>query len=166
MSLGEFDKNNETLKEKRKICLIAGSFFLVILLIFFGVGCFLLVRQIQASRYKAIKAVVVDYRIVYTNDSESIEGSCTEATYLDVVEYEINGQKYLKTCDTPASRKVPPNDMGKIITIYVNPNNPDDVVFRNTTHVILTVGCLVVPALGFVAIGFVFRRAHKIKKML
>ena len=166
MAFEEFDDYDATLKERRKACLIAGSFFLVILLVFFGVGWFLLARQIQASRYTAVESVVVNYRVVYENDPESIEGHYVHPVYYDVVEYEVNGQKYQKTCDTSASTDTPPNNIGKIITIYVNPNNPQDVVFRNSTHVILIVVCLGIPAIGFVIIGFVFRYAHKIKKML
>lgn len=166
MAFEQFDDYDETLKEKRKACLIAGWFFLVILVIFFCVGCFLLARQIQASRYVEMDSVVVDYKLVYTQDRNPSGSYSTVATYFDVVEYEINGQKYQKTCDTTASRINPPNNIGNVITIYVNPNNPKDVVFRNSTHILLTVVCLSIPTIGFVVIGFVFRYAHKIKEML
>ena len=166
MAFEQFDDYDETLKEKRKACLIAGWFFFFILLAFFCVGCFLLARQIQASRYVEMESVVVDYKLVYEHDKNPGGSYSTVATYYDVVEYEMNGQKYQKTCDTTASKINPPDNIGNIITIYVNPNNPKDVVFRNSTHILLTVVCLVIPALGFVAIGFVFRYAHKIKEML
>ena len=163
--LEEFDNYDETLKDKRKTCLIAGSFFLVILLVFFAAGCFLLVRQIQASQYLVIESVVVDYKIVYVDDNR-LGGRFPEPNYFNIVEYEMDGKTYRKTCDTPASKNTPPDTIGKIITIYVNPHNPEDVIFRNSTHIILTVACLVVPTIGFVVIGFVFRHAHKIKQML
>ncbi len=161
------DDYDEELKDRYKNYLIAGFFFLFIFLVFFAVGCYLLVRQVQASKYTAIDAVVVDYKIVYVKESSlGVHGESTEPNYFDVVEYKMNGQKYRKTCDTPASKNNEPDNIGKIITIYVNQNNPDDVVFKNSTHIILTIACLVVPFCGFIGVSFAFIKAHKIKKML
>lgn len=148
-----------------KAWLLGGIFFSIIFLAFFGTGCYLLVRQIQASRYTAIESVVVDHRIIYERDSGgSIGNHFTRTAYYAIVEYEFDGKKYKKTADTPSSIDVPPGDMGTTITIYVNHDNPTDVVFRNSTHILLTTLCLIFPVGGFVGTAFMFRKAYKIKK--
>ncbi len=73
-------------------------------------------------------------------------------------------KKYRKTADTPSSVDTPSDDIGKIITIYVNREDPTDVVFKNSTHILLTTLCLIFPAGGFVGVGFMFRKAYQIKK--
>ena len=135
------------------------------ILAFFGVGCYLLARQIQATRYMAIESVVVDHRIIYENDPDNHFGTHSKRpTYYDIVEYEIAEKKYRKTADTPSSVDTPLDDIGKIITIYVNREDPTDVVFKNSTHILLTTLCLIFPAGGFVGVGFMFRKAYQIKK--
>ncbi len=143
-----------------KAWLFGGIFLSIIFLAFFGTGCYLLVRQIQASRYMAIESVVVDHRIIYERDSKNFKLTA----YYAIVEYEFDGKKYKKTADTPSSVDVPPDDMGTTITIYVNPDNPTDVVFRNSMHISLTTLCLIFPVGGFVGTAFIFRKAYKIKK--
>ncbi len=161
-----YDYYSDPYQNDYKAWLLGGIFLLVIFLAFFGIGCYLLVRQIQATRYMAVESVVVDHRIIYEIDPDNSHfGShFTRPTYFDIVEYEINGKKYRKTADTPASANTPPDDIGKTITIYVNRDNPTDVVFRNSTHILLTTLCLIFPACGFVGTGFMFRKAYKIKK--
>ena len=135
------------------------------ILAFFGVGCYLLARQIQATRYMAVESVVVDHRIIYENDPDNHFGTHSKRpTYYDIVEYEIAEKKYTKTADTPSSVDTPLDDIGKIITIYVNREDPTDVVFKNSTHILLTTLCLIFPAGGFVGVGFMFRKAYQIKK--
>lgn len=135
------------------------------ILAFFGVGCYLLARQIQATRYMAVESVVVDHRIIYENDPDNHFGTHSKRpTYYDIVEYEIAEKKYRKTADTPSSVDTPLDDIGKIITIYVNREDPTDVVFKNSTHILLTTLCLIFPAGGFVGVGFMFRKAYQIKK--
>lgn len=135
------------------------------ILAFFGVGCYLLARQIQATRYMAVESVVVDHRIIYENDPDNHFGTHSKRpTYYDIVEYEIAEKKYRKTADTPSSVDTPSDDIGKIITIYVNREDPTDVVFKNSTHILLTTLCLIFPAGGFVGVGFMFRKAYQIKK--
>lgn len=113
----------------------------------------------------AIESVVVDHKIIYENDPYKNFGPHSEIlTYYDIVEYEIGDKKYRKTADTPSSIDVPPDDIGKLITIYVNRDNPRDVVFRNSTHILLTTLCLIFPVGGFVGTAFIFRKAYKIKK--
>ncbi len=148
-----------------KAWLLGGIFLSIIFLAFFGVGLYLLARQIQASWYVETESVVVDHKIIYERDSGGSHGShFTRTAYYAIVEYEFDGKKYKKTADTPSSTDVPPDDMGKTITIYVNRNNPTDVVFRNSTHILLTTLCLTVPVGGFVGTAFMFRKAYKIKK--
>ena len=146
-----------------KAWLIGGIVFIIIFSAFFGTGIFLLTRQIKAMRYTPIEAIAVDYKVIYDNDS-SLSPSYTAPSYFYIVEYEIDGKTYTITCDTSASKYDPPNDLGKVITIYVNPKNPRDVVFRNSTHIILTTVCLIVPVGGFVGTAFIFRKAHRIKQ--
>lgn len=135
------------------------------ILAFFGVGCYLLARQIQATRYMAVESVVVDHRIIYEKDPDNHFGTHSKRpTYYDIVEYEIAEKKYRKTADTPSSVDTPLDDIGKIITIYVNREDPTDVVFKNSTHILLTTLCLIFPAGGFVGVGFMFRKAYQIKK--
>ena len=142
--------------------LIGAIVFLIIFVAFFGVGIYLLTNQIRAARYTAMESVAVDYKVIYAH-STGLSNS-KEAEYFYIVEYEVDGKTYTKTCDTPASVNEPPTDLGKIITIYVNPKDPKDAVFSNSTHILLTVLCLVVPIGGFVGSAFLFRKAHKIKK--
>ena len=106
---------------------------------------------------------MVYYKIIYEHDDSSF-GYFEEANYYEVVEYEIDGQTYRKTCDTRAHNNKP--EMGKVITIFVNQDNPKDVVFSNSTHIVLAVACTVVPVGGFVGVGFVLRKAYKTKKEL
>ncbi len=105
----------------------------------------------------AVESVVVDHRIIYEKDPDNHFGTHSKRpTYYDIVEYEI--------ADTPSSVDTPPDDIGKIITIYVNREDPTDVVFKNSTHILLTTLCLIFPAGGFVGVGFMFRKAYQIKK--
>ena len=152
------DYYSDPYKDDYKAWLIGGIVFSIIALAIFGVGCYLLARQIQASKFTAVDAVVVDHKM----RREKYHNSYANY-YYDVVEYEIEGTKYIITCDTMASRDYPPDDIGKIITIYVNSTNPKDVVFSNSTHILLTVLCVAVPICGSVGIAFIFRKAHKIK---
>ena len=142
--------------------LIGAIVFLIIFVAFFGAGIYLLINQIKAARYTAVDAVAVDYKIVY--EHETGLSNSVEESYYYIVEYEIGGKTYTKTCDTPASINRPPTDLGKIITVYVNPNDPTDAVFSNSTHILLTVLCLVVPVGGFVGSAFLLRKARRIKK--
>ncbi|MCI8342936.1 MAG: hypothetical protein HFE25_00550 [Clostridia bacterium] len=113
----------------------------------------------------AVESVVVDHRIIYENDPDNHFGTHSKRpTYYDIVEYEIAEKKYRKTADTPSSVDTPSDDIGKIITIYVNREDPTDVVFKNSTHILLTTLCLIFPAGGFVGVGFMFRKAYQIKK--
>ncbi len=139
--------------------LMGGITLLIIFLAFFGAGIYLLTLQIKASRYTPTDAVVVDYKVIYDYAPDALYYE----TYLYVVEYESGGNTYRKTCDTPANRNTYLDDMGKVITIYVNPDNPQDAVFSNSTHVLLTVLCLIIPICGFVGTAFIFRKAHKIR---
>lgn len=148
-----------------KVWLFGGIFLLIIFLAFFGTGCYMLARQIQATRFIAVESVVVDHKIIYENDPDKHLGPHSKRpTYYDIVEYEIDGKKYRKTADAPSSANTPPDDMGKTITIYVNRDNPTDVVFRNSTHILLITLCLIFSVGGFVGTGFMFRKAYKIKK--
>lgn len=152
------------LKEKYKACMIGGIFFLVILSVFFALGLYMVSRQIIAESYVRTEAVVVDYVLTYERDSDSHSET---PVYYDIVEYEFDGVTYTRSCDTAASSYDPPiGDIGKVITIFVNPKNPKDVVFRNSTHAILITACIVIPVVGYVAIVFVFRKAYRIKKTL
>lgn len=108
----------------------------------------------------AIESAVVDHRIIYERDSKNFKLTA----YYAIVEYEFDGKKYKKTADTPSSIDVPPDDMGTTITIYVNHDHPTDVVFRNSTHILLTTLCLIFPVGGFAGTAFIFRKAYKIKK--
>lgn len=158
------DYYSDPYQDDFKAWLIGGIVFLIVFIAFFAVGIFLLVQQIKATQYTAIDAVAVDYRVVYESDYSSFSPNRQVPNYYYIVEYEIDGKTYKKTCDTPASKYNPPDDLGKIITVYVNPNNPKDAVFSNSTHILLTTLCIVVPVCGFVGTYFIFRKAHKIKK--
>lgn len=148
----------ERLKETYKACLIGGLCFLFGLSVFFGLGIFMLIEQIKAQSYVPTQAVVVDYAVWEDSDGDD--------SYSYVVEYEFDGETYRKTSDTSVSLKHALNDRGKVITVYVNPDNPKDVVFRNSTHFILITACLGIPLIGYVIIAFVLRKAYRTKKIL
>ncbi len=114
----------------------------------------------------AVESVVVDHRIIYEKDPDNHFGTHSKRpTYYDIVEYEIAEKKYRKTADTSSSVDTPLDDIGKIITIYVNREDPTDVVFKNSTHILLTTLCLIFPAGGFVGVGFSVKRI-KLKKTI
>lgn len=157
-------KEYDELKEKYKACMICGLFFLFVLSVFFAVGLYMVSRQIIAESYVKTEAVIVDYVLTYEEDSDS---HTSTPVYYDIVEYVFDGVTYTRGCDTAASSYNPPiGDIGKVITIFVNPKNPKDVVFRNSTHVILITACIVIPVIGYVVIAFVLRKAYCIKKIL
>ena len=130
----------QNLKDTYKACLIGGLAFLFGLSVFFGIGIYMLTQQIKAQSYVPTQAVVVDYAVWEDSDGDD--------SYSYVVEYEFDGVTYRKTSDTSVSLKHALNDTGKIITVYVNPDNPKDVVFRNSTHILLIVVCLGIPLIG------------------
>ena len=138
---------------------------MIILLAFFAVGCYMLSLQLKADSYVQVEAVVVDY-VKRNEHTERFDHSSTIPTYYNIVEYEFGGEVYRAACDTPASTYDPPNDNGEIINIFVNPNNPKDVVFRNSTHILLITVSYVVSVGGLCAVVFVFRKAHRNKQLL
>ena len=161
----EYKDYDEKLKDTYNQCLIGGIFFLLILSAFFAVGCYMLSLQLKADSYVATPATVVD--CVMRMERENHGDYYTRIpVYYNIVEYEFDGKTYEVTCDTPASTYNPPNEEGTVIRIFVNPKNPKDVVFRNSTHVILIVACYTVSVIGFIAIAFVFRKAIRTKKLI
>ena len=153
------------LKEKCHNYLLGGLFFLFILLCFFVLANYMLAQQIKANSYMPTKAVVVDY--VLRNEIKDIDHSSTTIpTYYDIVEYEVDGKTYRKGCDTPSSSYTPPDNIGNVITVYVNRNNPNDVIFKNATHISLIIVLYVVCVSGFIIIAFLLYKAHTINKTL
>ena len=113
----------------------------------------------------AVEPVVVDHKIIYEKTpTTAISAVILRDLLFRYSRIRNQRKKYRKTADTPVSTNTPPDDIGKIITIYVNRDNPTDVVFRNSTHILLTTLCLIFSAGGFVGTGFMFRKAYKIKK--
>lgn len=115
----------------------------------------------------AVESVVVDHRIIYEKDPDNHFGTHSKRpTYYDIVEYEIAEKKYRKTADTPSSVDTPSDDIGKIITIYVNREDPTDVVFKNSTHILLTTLCLIFPQGDSLASALCSVKRIKLKKTI
>ena len=153
------------MKDINKGYLIGGIIAFVILAVFFSLGCYMLSLQLKANSYTKTRAVVIGYVLRYETDYND-DHKTNVPTYYNVVEYEFDGEKYQKTCDTPASTYSPPNEQGNITYVFVNPKNPNEVVFRNSTHIIFIVISYIVSVVGFVCIVLIFHKARKDKREL
>lgn len=154
------------LKDSYRNCVLGGVFFLLIILAFFAVGTYMLALQIKADSYLEIESVVVDYSVRSSSSTNPDGTTSSDHVYCHVVEYEIGGEVYRKTCDTPVTKDEAINGNGTKITVYVNPKDHGDVVFRTSTHILLTTVTYVVAAIGLPACAYVLHKARKIKKVL
>ncbi len=117
-------------------------------LIFFLVGMFMLISNLNANSrkkdYVGVNAIICDY---------SIGRKRTKAC---VYEYEFNGKKYKITDNFYTNINVP--QLGTIKNIYVNPNNPNEIL-TNSSNLFLILfslpfiivgGLLLLVGLGFI----------------
>lgn len=84
-------------------------------------------KQDKAKCTEKIKALVISYEYAPPVDSED------DADYRPVVEYEYNGKTYTKTLVNYS--KTPKE--GSYIVIYINPENPNEIFFKDNTGLIL-----------------------------
>ncbi len=135
--------------------IFGGCFFFVIGLVFFVFGCFMLDEQLTVSKYVQIDAVIVDHSSHHERD----EGT-DHIVYNDIVEYEVDGVVYRKTCDYGGYRREPDN-IGQTRVVYYNPDDPTDVIFKTEVRTILIVACFCAMVIG--TFMFVFLLCKGIK---
>ncbi len=84
---------------------------------------------IKTSSYVATDATVISVYYYYDSDGDRMG----RATY----EYVIDGQKFERESSISQSPSLCPA-VGETITIYVNPNNPLDVIDNKTSSILMT----------------------------
>lgn len=135
--------------------ILGGCVFLVIGLVFFVLGCIMLKEQVSIGKYVQIDAVIVDHSYYY----EDSDGS-SQIVYNDIVEYEVNGVTYRKSCNYGGYTREPDN-IGATRVVYYNPANPEDVIFKTEVRTILIIGCFAAMALGTFMFIFLVRKGVK-----
>ncbi len=111
----------------------------------------------KANCTEKVKALVVDYEYDPPEDEDE------EGTYRPVIEYKIDGKTYKKILKNYSKK---PSE-GNYITIYYNPNNPEEIFFKeNTGLIIAPIGSTVFTIAGIILTCLAIREFKKTKKSL
>ena len=123
---------------------------LIIATVFF----FIDYKQDKANCTEKIKALVVDYKYIPPVDEED------DGDYRPIIEYEVNNTTYTKTLTNyPKNPKE-----GSFITIYYNPNNPEEIFYEDNTGLFMApIGSAIFTVAG-VFLTYLAIREHKKNK--
>ncbi|MDE6276307.1 MAG: DUF3592 domain-containing protein [Clostridia bacterium] len=135
--------------EKRKTNLrktIRGSIFpLILFILILGVGIFVIIygakpELFRDKSYVATQATVVKYEWRYSHDGGTLPYPVYKYTF-EEKEYELES----RTSVSP-----PPYEVGEVITIYVNPADPTDIItpIGNKFFIIFGIVALVIAFFG------------------
>ena len=106
------------------------QFWIAVFMIILGVGIlsfavyYTITDQSKLKNYNEATAVVVGYE-----ERKSFTDDHTKYTYAEVVEYTVNGVTYRAVNDASSTS---PKELGSVMRIAFNPNDPSDCVFVNT----------------------------------
>ena len=99
----------------------------------FSTAVWMLTEMLKADTYIKVDGVIIDKELHETWDSD---GNYNE-TYYNLIEYEVDGKKYQRLTETHNS--IWGHDkIGDPYTLYYNPDNPKDVVFKTPDRYLLT----------------------------
>lgn len=92
-------------------------------LIIYGINSNATLKE-KSARFIETQAIVVDYD--YNSDGLAAI----------VVEYEVNGNKYLKTSSSSSSS---PKSIGSVVKIKYNPDNPNDMIWNSNEGIFILI---------------------------
>ena len=92
-----------------------------------GIGVLLFRNYSIKTHTVAVKGIITDIHSETTTIGERIdEISSTQTGYYPTYKYTYNGQEY--TVDEAVGQSPKKVDIGKEVTMYVNPNKPSDAI--------------------------------------
>ena len=119
----------------------------------FGVSIFLgITPWIKNSSYLSVEAIVIDVDIYHDSDGD-LMGTPT-------YEYYVNGVRYEKVSPVSSSYNICPQ-IGDIVTIKYNPNNPNEIGADGWLHIVLTFFGVPFMAVGVFLIIFSIKSKKK-----
>ena len=125
---------------------------------------FILYKELLADSYIRTEAVVVDH--YYMRDDDY-------GYYYDVVEFTVGEETYTKVALNNGGHTYEPANIGESVIVYYNPDNPDDVLYKSSTHVLLIVvtylvfaGCSVGAIIIFYKLSKIIKREREFKSRL
>lgn len=118
---------------------------------------FILYKELLANSYVRTEAIVVDHYYMRSADDDY-------GHYYDVVEFTVGEQTYTKVALNNGGHTYEPANIGESVTVYYNPDNPDDVLYKSPTHVLLIVVAYLVSAGSAVGATIIFYKLSKILK--
>ena len=111
----------------------------------FSTAVWMLTELLKADSYIKVEGVIIDKELHETWDSD---GDYHEV-YYNLIEYEVGDDKY--QCLTETHNSIWGHDkIGDAYTVYYNPDNPNDVLFKTPDRYLLTTVMFVVST-AFVA---------------
>ncbi len=118
---------------------------------------FMLYKELLTYSYVQTEAVVVDHYFTYNSSDDY-------GHYYDVVEFTVGDKTYTDIAYNNGSYIDEPANYGETITVYYNPDNPDEVLYKSSTHVIMITVCYIVFAGCAVGAAIIFYKLSKIVK--
>ena len=88
-------------------------------------------KQDKAKCTEKVKALVINYEYEPPIDDED------DGNYYPIIEYEYNGETYTKTLVNYSENP----KRGSFITIFINPNNPEEIFFEKNTGLYIAPIC-------------------------
>ena len=113
----------------------------------FATATWMLSQLLKANSYVKTDAVIIDLEPYETWDAER---ETYVTTYYNLIEYEVNGEKYRKLTETQNSI-FGRDKIGDHYYVYYNPNDPSDVLFKTADRILMTTVCYLVS--GGIAVG-------------
>ena len=113
----------------------------------FATAVWMLTQQLKANSYIKTDGIIIDREPHESWDSERDE---YVTVYYNLIEYEVNGEKYQKLTETQ-NNIFGSDKVGDSYTVYYNPDDPTDVLFKTPDRVLMTTVCFI--ASGALAAG-------------
>lgn len=135
--------------------IIGGFATLIACLLCCFTASFMLYKDLSVNSYVQTEAIVVDHEYITSSD---------EGMFYDVIQFTVDGKTYTKVALNNRAYYREPLNIGETIVVYYNPDNPDDVIFKSSSHVVMIVVCYLVAAGCAVGSAFLFIKLCKILK--
>jgi len=140
--------------------IIGGIAVLLGFAICFSTATWMLTEILRANSYIKTDAIIIDLEPHETWDPDR-ESYIT--VYYNLIEYEVNGEKYRKLTETQNSL-FEHDKIGDPYVVYYNPNDPTDVLYKTPDRILMTTVLYIVAAAFTVGAVVIFYKYAKLKK--